>query len=653
MGASSFVGKVSLVAALLLVFSIALACGGTSPAEPIVVEKEVVKEVEKPVVVEKEVVKEVEKPVVVEKEVIKEVEVVKEVIKEVPIAAPLAAYFDDFPQAGKDGVPESVGKMTMVWQSWSGSDVNTWLLSTNNFLQDQYTFPLFKQHPNGELVAVWGIDWTQTEEGVTVKLHPEAKFQDGTPADAEAFKTVMLGITGDLPDLPAMGYDKGAYYQGRAKEHIARIDVIGPREVFVATPGPDPVWMWTVGGNGYQTFWYSSPTQLLKGPEAFLDNVDKAGGGPLKVVDWEPGNRMLLERWEDFWGDYPWYHKPQFEEVENILVPDHAARFALLKSKQADVAYYITYPLAKDLPKSEDYQRGVNPEKGDLWTQQYKANGMLTLDFYLPMILRESQKEQGRTDIFGTTIKTYEYPSDYIDHPTLDIRVREALSMAIDRKALSAGPHFGLSFPIGSIYHDKSIGARTEVVHTPPPFDPERAKELMIEAGYGDGFTMPGHFGQFAGRPGIIEAVDFIASGWEKYLNVTVEWKEFDPSEFVKGFGRAPEPNPIVRVPVDVKTWGRQDHSGWEARYYRPGATYIGPSTEEVEGLIYDMLRTLDPDEMDRKLAEIEDKVLALKETFPLYGMNIVWGYTDRVLAHPTVEASPHPKHVDLIVLRD
>jgi hypothetical protein len=56
---------------------------------------------------------------------------------------------------------------------------------------------------------------------------------------------------------------------------------------------------------------------------------------------------------------------------------------------------------------------------------------------------------------------------------------------------------------------------------------------------------------------------------------------------------------------------------------------------------------------MDRKLAEIEDKVLALKETFPLYGMNIVWGYTDRVLAHPTVEASPHPKHVELIVLRD
>jgi hypothetical protein len=51
-----------------------MACGGTAPAEPQVIEKEVIKEVEKPVVVEKEVIKEVEKPVVVEKEVIREVD---------------------------------------------------------------------------------------------------------------------------------------------------------------------------------------------------------------------------------------------------------------------------------------------------------------------------------------------------------------------------------------------------------------------------------------------------------------------------------------------------------------------------------------------------------------------------------------------------
>ncbi len=78
---------------LVLVLLFVLACGGTAPAEPVVVEKEVIREVEKPVVVEKEVIKEVEKPVIVEKEVVKEVEVIKEVVKEVlvePTVAPVA-----------------------------------------------------------------------------------------------------------------------------------------------------------------------------------------------------------------------------------------------------------------------------------------------------------------------------------------------------------------------------------------------------------------------------------------------------------------------------------------------------------------------------------------------------------------------------------
>ncbi|MCH2504378.1 MAG: hypothetical protein MK125_02280, partial [Dehalococcoidia bacterium] len=69
-----------------MILAIAAACGGTA-ATPVVVEKEVIKEIEKEVIVEKEVIKEVEKQVIVEKEVIREVEkpviIEKEVVKEV------------------------------------------------------------------------------------------------------------------------------------------------------------------------------------------------------------------------------------------------------------------------------------------------------------------------------------------------------------------------------------------------------------------------------------------------------------------------------------------------------------------------------------------------------------------------------------------
>ena len=87
------IGRFALLFYVSVMVLVLAACGAEAPAQPVVVEKEVVKEVEKPVIVEKEVVKEVEKPVVVEKEVVKEVEkpvivekeVAKEVIKEVEV----------------------------------------------------------------------------------------------------------------------------------------------------------------------------------------------------------------------------------------------------------------------------------------------------------------------------------------------------------------------------------------------------------------------------------------------------------------------------------------------------------------------------------------------------------------------------------------
>ena len=75
--------KLPVLLALLFTVAVIAACGGTAPAEPVIVEKEVIKEVPKEIVVEKEVVKEVPKEVVVEKEVVKEVVVEKEIIKEV------------------------------------------------------------------------------------------------------------------------------------------------------------------------------------------------------------------------------------------------------------------------------------------------------------------------------------------------------------------------------------------------------------------------------------------------------------------------------------------------------------------------------------------------------------------------------------------
>ena len=99
-------GRFALFFSVAVMVMVLAACGGVAPVEPVVVEKEVIKEVERPVVVEREVIKEVPKEVVVEKEVVKEVEkpvvVEKEVVKEVE-----AGMSGD---ASAGGAPEASGQ---------------------------------------------------------------------------------------------------------------------------------------------------------------------------------------------------------------------------------------------------------------------------------------------------------------------------------------------------------------------------------------------------------------------------------------------------------------------------------------------------------------------------------------------------------------
>jgi ABC-type transport system substrate-binding protein len=551
---------------------------------------------------------------------------------------------DAFPKKGENGVPESVDKLTIAVDSWGTSELNPWTITGTSFLGDYYNLRLMMQAPNGDLTSAWVLSYKQTNEGLTFKLNPKATFADGTPADAEALKTNLEAFMGKF--VGQFGYTAPVYNSATASEFMESVQVKSPTEVFVKTRGPKPTFMWLLGGNGYHNYWYGNPKTLLKGSEEYLK--DPAGGGPYKIKMWDPGNRIVFERREDFWADYPHWHKPQAKIMEILAVPDPAARFALLVSGQVDIVYNLPWALARKLIRSEDQGvRGVNPGKGSVWTQTYKANGMLVLTFGCPLQIREAAKPPDRVNRAGVTIPQWKVSAVCENHPTLDRRVRRALNLAIDKRALSKGPHFGFSTPIGSIYHAGSFGARPEVVSNPSPYDLQEAKRLMKEAGYENGFTMVGHFGQFAGRPGIPEAADFIASSWQK-LGVKVTWQEHDPSDFVRSF----RPGFFSSVPVNLQTWGRQDHSGLEVTNYNSTAGYVGVYNDKVEDLYFDINATPDPEEMKRKLALLEDEVLSLEETFPLYGMSLVNAYSDRVLAHPTVEFSPHFKHYDLVLLK-
>jgi ABC-type transport system substrate-binding protein len=95
------------------------------------------------------------------------------------------------------------------------------------------------------------------------------------------------------------------------------------------------------------------------------------GGGPYQLKTFKPGEHVVWERWKDFWGDNPYWQKPQHHVMERLQAPADAVRFALLRGRQVDMVVNIPYTIAKDLPRSESGTRGVNPNKGPIWTQTH------------------------------------------------------------------------------------------------------------------------------------------------------------------------------------------------------------------------------------------------------------------------------------------
>ena len=197
----------------------------------------------------------------------------------------------------------------------------------------------------------------------------------------------------------------------------------------------------------WKRFWWDGAIMPKKYREKVGDAgfADKPiGSGPFKWVDYKQDQYFTMEA-------LPQHHRKtaEFKTLKIVFVPEHATRLAMLQAGEADIIQLI----GPQIP-------------------QIKADPKL----------RHIQVKH----TIGTTLAYCDLPFPEEKSPFLDIRVREAASLAIDRKGICEKILFGAVEPYGEVLSPYTLGWDPKV--KPDPYDPEKAKKLLAEAGYPNGF---------------------------------------------------------------------------------------------------------------------------------------------------------------------
>ena len=430
----------------------------------VVVEKEVVKEVEVPgetVVVEKEVIKEVEVPgetVVVEKEVVKEVEVPgetvvveKEVVKEVEVVATPASAA---PPAME---PVYSGQVTVMTNNFGAERFDSVYGSTGKDIKDIAGHLVSRDLLDGASVTVPGIAsrWELSDDGLTTTftIRRGVKFHDGTELTAEDAAWSLQHCMGPeakdhITNAVCIGYSS----------NMERIEQLTIDQVRVVSTVPIPE-MWGYGskGSGGHMVGRVIPKRdtLWDEEEAQAYDRNPIGAGLIKLVEHRQGESMTFERFEDYYyqpaNGFPTDHRLQFSLFKVVAAPDASTRIAALRAGEVDFGR-VSLDAAP----------------------QIEAGGGRMM--YSPQALAFEVQQWG---CFNPQV------------PCHDKRVRQALSYAIDKELIRDELYGGTDVMHAkgwSVVGPSTIGYSPEL--DPFPFDPEKARQLLADAGYpgGEGF---------------------------------------------------------------------------------------------------------------------------------------------------------------------
>jgi peptide/nickel transport system substrate-binding protein len=279
-------------------------------------------------------------------------------------------------------------------------------------------------------------------------LRDRVKFSDGTPVTAQ---DVADSFHRALTLSNAAGPYKGVI------STVSDVKAEGEKTVVFTMKKPDPLLAFRV------SMIQVIPSKVAK--TATTDDFNAGrniiGSGPYKFVSYRAGNSLVLERNPNYYGE-----PARWDKVTFRFVPNDAARVAALLSGDVD---YI------DSVEPSFIQRLRSDPKTAVYTLPSDRVIFLTMD-------TERDVTPFVTAIDGTPLAK---------NPLKDKRVREALTIAIDRTALASRVMEGAATPAGQLTTSNFSGYNATIKI--PAVNVARAKQLLAEAGYDKGFALTLH----------------------------------------------------------------------------------------------------------------------------------------------------------------
>jgi peptide/nickel transport system substrate-binding protein len=478
-------------------------------------------------------------------------------------------------------------------------------LTPNNVISNHLFNGLMTIGPNYNPEPALALSWTPVGEHIwEFKLRPGVVFSDGTPFTAD-------DVVFTFERVPTVVNSPSSFNQ--AIKPVERLEVVDPMTIRMHTKNPEPLlpnllmsvqMISRKHGTGAVTADYNSGKAAI-------------GTGPYVLESVLLGDKIVFKRNEKFWGP-----KPYWETVNYRLIANGASRTAALQAGDVDIIDQVSTRdvalLQKDpklIIKSPAGQRLI----------------------YLYMDTEREQTPFARDNDGKLLAK----------NPLKELKVRQALSLAINRNGLKAQIMDGFAAPTGQLLPEGAVGYTPDL--KPDPYEPAKAKALLAEAGYPQGFqiTLAGPNDRYVNDKQLVEA---IAQMWTRVgVKTTVDTK---PASMFFAEGARD------LYTISLSGWGSDTGEASSSliqicasvnpekgRGAQPKPSHFARA--DIDAVIEESLATFDPDKRLALYIKAEKMTAAEEGFIPLHHQVNIWAMKKHYSLRPRQQEGTRAYEVD------